>query len=340
MDKKKVNKSDTLTSRQEEQPVSTGGKSSNINNLPRDVISKTKKTTRSAEQRTTTQPVKYDPIQAYIQKIYSYPKLSADEEQKLAIKYQQDQDLKSAYQLIKANLWLVLKISRQYERMAKNLMDLVQEGNIGLMEAVKNFDPHKGVRLPTYATWWIKAYIIKYILANWRLVKIGTTQAQKKLFFNLNKEKKRLEREGFNPNPKLIAQNLNVKESEVIEMEQRLASADLSVDAPLNSDQNDDFHSILPDQKPTAENLVAEKEIKELLEKAIAEFKETLKPRQIVIFEKRLLSDQKITLKEIAEELEVSIEAIRQSENKIKDSFRSFLNDHYESIVQYSDDID
>ena len=121
-------------------------------------------------------------------------------------------------------------IAREYQRAVHNLLDLIQEGNVGLLEAVKNFDPYRGVRFPSYAVWWVRAYIIRYIMNNWRMVKIGTTQAQRKLFFNLQKERDRLEREGFTAEPRLIAQRLDVKEKEVVEMEQRLAARDLSVE--------------------------------------------------------------------------------------------------------------
>src|SRR5262249_24676063 len=138
------------------------------------------------------------------------------------------QDVDAAYKLVTGNLRLVVMIAREYQRATRNLLDLIQEGNIGLMEAVKKFDPYRGIRFPSYAVWWVRAYIIRYLINNWRLVKLGTTQAQRKLFFNLQREKERLEAEGFSPAPKLIAQNLGVKEEEVVEMEKRMSGRDMS----------------------------------------------------------------------------------------------------------------
>lgn len=281
-------------------------------------------------------PALYNPLTAYLREIREFPRLNIEEERKLALKYIEQNDLNAAYQLVSANLWLVVKIARTYEKMAKNLMDLIQEGNIGLMEAVKKFDPHKGVRLPSYAVWWIKAYIIRYILANWRLVKIGTTQAQKKLFFNLNKEKRRLETEGFKPTPKLIAQNLNVKESEVIEMEKRLSAPDISVDAPIHSQSEDSLsmHSILPSDMPDSETILAKKQLEELLSKALTDFQKTLKDKQKIIFQERLLSDDKKTLQELADKLDISIERVRQIENTLKEKFSEFVKDNYGALVE------
>ncbi|MCB0336716.1 MAG: sigma-70 family RNA polymerase sigma factor, partial [Bdellovibrionales bacterium] len=163
--------------------------------------------------------VSYNPLTAYLREMRNFPKLTREEEKELAVQYRENKDLEAAYQLVSSNLWLVVKIARDYEKAARSLLDLIQEGNIGLMEAVKNFDPYRGVRFPSYAVWWIRAYIVRYLIANWRMVKIGTTQAQRKLFFNLQKEKEKLERDGFYPGPKLLAEKLEVKEKEIIEMQ-------------------------------------------------------------------------------------------------------------------------
>src|SRR5206468_1620378 len=174
------------------------------------------------------------------------------------------EDRQAAWRLVTANLRLVVMIAREYQRAFHNLLDLVQEGNVGLLEAVKNFDPYRGIRFPSYAVWWIRAYIIRYIMNNWRLVKVGTTQAQRKLFFNLAKERERLEREGFTPSPKLIAQRLDVREKEVVEMEQRLAARDVSVDAPVGEDEDATLLDFLPSREHTAE-AVADKEYHRLI---------------------------------------------------------------------------
>lgn len=242
----------------------------------------------------------------------------------------QKKDLDAAYRLVSSNLWLVVKIAREYERAARNLLDLVQEGNMGLMEAVKNFDPYRGVRLPSYAAWWIKAYIVRYLIANWRMVKIGTTQAQRKLFFNLSKERERLEREGFVPTAKLLAEKLDVRESDVVEMEQRLGGSDVSVDAPIGEDGGATLLSVLPDAASSAEDLLAQKQFKSLLSESLADFSRLLNEKERLVLEQRLLSDEKATLHEIAERLSVSAERVRQIENKVKEKLKEFLESRFE----------
>lgn len=288
---------------------------------------------KSVEPEQSTDLIRYDPLSAYLRDIRRYPRLSREEEQELALRYFHEQDLDAAYKLVKANLWLVVKIARDYERAARSLLDLIQEGNIGLMEAVKNFDPFRGVRFPSYAVWWIKAYIVRFVIANWRMVKIGTTQAQRKLFFNLQKEKEKLEREGFFPGPKLLAKRLDVKESEVIEMEQRLGSMDLSIDAPASSESDATFQSLLPAADATAEELVSKKQLQDLLRRHLEEFQTTLNEKEEAIFEDRLLSEEKVTLQVLADRLGVSRERIRQIEGRVKEKLRDFLIDKMGSIV-------
>lgn len=269
--------------------------------------------------------VPYDPLSAYLSEIRRYAPMSKEEEHEVAVRYYRDKNTEAAYRLISTNLWLVVKIARDYERAARSILDLIQEGNIGLMEAVKNFDPYRGVRFPSYAVWWIKAYIIRFIIANWRLVKIGTTQAQRKLFFNLQREKDRLEREGFRPQPKLLAERLNVKESEVVEMEARLGSADVSVDAPLQSDQESNLLSLLASDDASAEELLLQKEMRRLLHLGLTEFASTLKDKEKVILEGRILAEEKKTLEELATKLGISRERVRQIENRTRDRLKEFF---------------
>ncbi|MFM1848404.1 MAG: hypothetical protein RL417_1878 [Pseudomonadota bacterium] len=278
--------------------------------------------------------VRYDALSAYLREIARYPALSREEERELAVRYFENKDLEAAYKLVSSNLWLVVKLARDYERAARNLLDLIQEGNVGLLEAVKNFDPYRNVRFPSYAVWWIKAYIIRYVIANWRLVKLGTTQAQRKLFFNLKKEKERLEREGFYPGPKLLAEKLNVKESEVVEMEQRLGGGDVSVDAPLQEDGEGTLLSILPSGERSAEDLLAQKELRGLILRAIHEFGSTLNEKEEIIFRERMLGEEKATLQDIAEKLSLSRERIRQLENRIREKLKSYLIERFGSAIQ------
>jgi len=278
--------------------------------------------------------VRYDALATYLREISRYPTLSREEERALAVRYFEHKDLEAAYKLVSSNLWLVVKLARDYERAARNLLDLIQEGNIGLLEAVKNFDPYRNVRFPSYAVWWIKAYIIRYVIANWRLVKLGTTQAQRKLFFNLKKEKERLEREGFFPGPKLLAEKLNVKESEVVEMEQRLGGADVSFDAPIQDEGETNLLSVLPSGELSAEDLLAQKELRGLILKAIEEFGSTLNEKESIIFRERMLGEEKATLQDIAEKLSLSRERIRQLENRIREKLKSYLIERFGSAIQ------
>jgi RNA polymerase sigma-32 factor len=178
--------------------------------------------------------------------------------------------------------------------------------------------------------WWIKAYIVRYLIANWRLVKIGTTQAQRKLFFNLKKEKERLEREGFSVGPKLLAERLNVKESEVVEMEQRLGSSDMSVDAPLSAQDGDsgsDMLSVLPAPQSNAEELLDQRQMKALIQEGLEAFTGSLKEKERIIFLERMLGEEKATLQEISEKVGVSRERVRQIENRLRERLKGFLKD-------------
>ncbi|MGH7828562.1 MAG: RNA polymerase factor sigma-32, partial [Candidatus Binatia bacterium] len=235
--------------------------------------------------------VPFDPLQRYLSEIRRYPLLSREEERRWAIEYKEFGNLQAAYKLVTSNLRLVVMIAREYQRAFRSLLDLIQEGNVGLMEAVKNFDPYRGVRFPSYAVWWIRAYMIRYIMSNWRMVKIGTTQAQRKLFFNLQKEKDKLEAEGFTPGPKLLAQRLNVKEGEVVEMDQRLSHRDLSTDVPIGNDEEVTLLHFLADRGLTPEEELAETEHRRLLNEKLEHFAENLKDKELVIFRQRLLAE-------------------------------------------------
>lgn len=288
----------------------------------------------SEEQNDSREIVPYDPLDAYLREIRRYPKLSREEEHELAVSYFQNKDVEAAYKLVSANLWLVVKIARDYSRAARNVLDLIQEGNIGLMEAVRNFDPYRGVRFPSYAVWWIKAYIVRFVIANWRLVKIGTTQAQRKLFFNLKREQERLIRAGFKPEPKLLAEKLNVRESDVVEMEQRLASHDLSVDAPIDQEGETTLLSVLPSSESSAEEALGDLEVQEMLKRSLKEFESILNPKELLIFESRMLSEEKATLQEISEKLEVSRERVRQIETRVREKLKEFLEQKLGPVLE------
>ncbi|HXJ37502.1 MAG TPA: RNA polymerase factor sigma-32 [Candidatus Eisenbacteria bacterium] len=280
--------------------------------------------------------VPLDNLQKYLGEIRRIPVLTREQEHELAVRWKEKGDRTAAWSLVTANLRLVVMIARDYQRAVHNLLDLVQEGNVGLLEAVKQFDPYRGVRFPSYAVWWIRAYIIRYIMNNWRMVKVGTTQAQRKLFFNLQKERERLEREGFSPEPKLIADRLGVKESEVVEMEQRLSARDLSVNAPIGDDDGDTtFLDLLAGPQQTAET-VADEEYHQLIREKAAEFKKTLSGKDLVIYERRLEAlmrdDDPATLQEIGDEYGITRERVRQIESRLKKRLGAYLREQIPDI--------
>jgi len=277
--------------------------------------------------------VPYDPLKHYLIEIKRYPLLTREEEQRLAIRYKEKGDMEAAYRLITSNLRLVVKIALSFQRhWMRNLMDLIQEGNIGLMQAVKKFDPYRGYKLSYYASFWIKAYIIKFIMDNWKLVKIGTTQAQRKLFFNLRKEKERLLSMGFEPGPKLLADRLDVKESEVIEMDQRLGSWEVSLDAPIKEDSDSDHQSFIPSEQIGADEQLADFERKEILKEKLADFRTTLPDKEKFIFDNRLMAEEPLTLQEIGDIYGISRERVRQIQVRITKKIKAYLQDEIEGI--------
>ncbi len=281
--------------------------------------------------------VPFDALQRYLSEIRHYPVLTREEEHDLAVQYKELGDIEAAYKLVRANLRLVVMIAREYERAFRNLLDLIQEGNIGLMESLKNFDPYRGVRFPSYAVWWIRAYIIRYLMNNWRMVKLGTTQAQRRLFFNLQKEKEKLEAEGFVPGAKLIAQRLDVKESEVIEMDQRLSGRDLSTDAPMGEGETATLLNTLKDDSPTPEESLAEDEYRQAIKERLKTFGEGLKDKELVVFRERLMAEQPLTLREIGERYGISRERVRQIEHRVKKKLKSYLSEEFEVLEGFNE---
>ena len=279
--------------------------------------------------------IKRDPMQAYMQEVRRFPLLTPDEEHSLAVRLTVQGDTSAARKLIEANLRLVVKIAYEYRRAHRNLLDLVQEGNIGLIQAVGKFDPERGVKLSSYAAFWIRAYILKFILNNWRLVKIGTTQAQRKLFFNLRKERERLEQLGFYPSAKLLAENLDVTEKEVTEMEKRLAAPEASLDAPVPGDEDGartrlDF---VPSEGPRPDHAVAQSEFSTLLKAKLETFASTLEGRESTIFRERWLTESPLTLQEIGDRYGVSRERARQLEKRVLDRLRKYLESEFGTAV-------
>ena len=279
--------------------------------------------------------IKRDPMQAYMQEVRRYPLLTPEEEHALATRLVEHGDSTAARKLIEANLRLVVKIAYEYRRAHKNLLDLVQEGNIGLMQAVRKYDPYRGVKLSSYAAFWIRAYILKFILNNWRLVKIGTTQAQRKLFFNLRKERERLEHLGFEPSTKLLAENLQVSEKDVDEMDRRLAAPEASLDAPMPGDDDGSRSRLdfLPSEDARPDQAVAQGEFAALLRGKLEAFAATLEGREQTIFRERWLTESPLTLQELGERYGVSRERARQLEKRMLGRLRKYLEAEFGTAV-------
>jgi RNA polymerase sigma-32 factor len=271
--------------------------------------------------------IKRDPMQAYMQEVRRYPLLTPEEEHSLAVKLVEHGDSVAARRLVEANLRLVVKIAYEYRRAHRNLLDLVQEGNIGLMQAVRKYDPYRGVKLSSYAAFWIRAYILKFILNNWRLVKIGTTQAQRKLFFNLRKERERLEQLGFEPTTALLAENLQVTEKEVVEMDKRLSAPEASLDAPMPGDEDGSRSRIdfVPSDDERPDDAVANSEFATIFNDKLDAFEATLEGRELTIFRDRWRTDPPKTLQEIGDHYGVSRERARQLEKRVLDRLRKYL---------------
>jgi RNA polymerase sigma-32 factor len=278
-----------------------------------------------------------DPLQLYIQDIRRYPLMSREDEHELAKKFVETGDVEAARRLVTSNLRLVVKIAHEYRRAHRNLLDLIQEGNVGLVQAVKKYDPYRGVKLSSYAAWWIRAYMLKFILNNWRLVKIGTTQAQRKLFFNLKKEKDKLERAGFDSSSAALAEALNVPEREVIDMEKRLGQGEMSLDAPIGKDDDSgrshlDMLESSGDMRP---DVRAEgDEFRVLLRAKLEAFAKSLRGRELTIFQERLLTDEPKTLQEIGENYGISRERARQLEKRLTEKLKKYLQAELGDAVQ------
>lgn len=284
-------------------------------------------------------PVLSNPaLHRYLQEISQYELLSREETEELAIQFRESGDPNAAYRLVSSNLRLVVKVAMDFQKYwMQNFMDLIQEGNVGLVQATKKFDPYRGVKFSYYAAYWIRAYVLKFIMDNWRLVKIGTTQAQRKLFFSLNKEKKLLEAQGFKPEPKLLAERLNVKEKEVVEMSQRMDSWDVSLESPVKNDSDDEQKSFIPSDDPSIESTIAGKQMKLRLAELLEQLKEHLNDKERMILEDRLLTDEPMTLQNIADKFDISRERVRQIEVNLLAKMKKYLESEMPDIVDFFD---
>ena len=272
-------------------------------------------------------PVVKNSLQSYLIQINQFPLLTQEEEFQLAVTYRKYNDLKSAQKLITSNLRFVVKVAFEYKSYGVKLLDLVQEGNIGLMMAVKKFDPYKGYRFISYAVWWIRAYIQNFIIKSWSLVKIGTTQAQKKLFYKIGKVRKALESEGDSEKKyELLAKNLDVAKSDIIEMEQRMSSRDFSLDAPFDEDHELTHLDLLQENSLNQEEAFVREEEKEIREREVVNAMKRLNEKEVYVIKNRIMADSPLTLQEIGNHLKLSRERVRQIESEALKKLKKEIN--------------
>lgn len=275
-------------------------------------------------------PAQTTSLHRYLAEISNYPVLSREEEYELAMKFKNDGDLEAARKLVTSNLKFVVSVANDYKNYGFNTMDIIQEGNVGLMHAVKGFDPTKGYRLISYAVWWIRAYMQNYIIKSWSLVKVGTTQAQRKLFYKLRSTKNELELGKDNLSAedyKELADKLNVSDKAVIEMDQRMGGKDLSLDAEIKSDNEMSHLDFLADTVVNQEDLLTKTQETELLRDGMEDALETLKDRERYIIEERVLSDNPKTLDELGVKFNISRERVRQIESAALKKIKNVLQE-------------
>jgi len=278
-------------------------------------------------------PVPMDALRIYLRQVGNFPTMSAEDEFELARKFRDEGNQDAAFMLITSNLRLVVKIAMEFQRKwMKNVLDLIQEGNVGLMKALKKFDPDKGIKFSYYASFWIRAYILKFIMDNWRMVKVGTTQAQRKLFYNLSKEKQRLESMGITADADAISQSLDVSETDVVEMGQRLGQHDLSLDMPYNEDSDVTPMNVIPALGDGAEEILLQGETAQLLQKNIKELMPKLSDKEKDIIEMRLLAESPVTLREIGEKYGITRERVRQIESRLLSKIKAHIQENIDDF--------
>ncbi|MDZ4676114.1 MAG: RNA polymerase factor sigma-32 [Oligoflexia bacterium] len=275
-----------------------------------------------------------DALQKYLSEVRKYPLISAEEEHRLAVIYKETGDRKAAEALVTANLRFVVKVAAEYSKFGARMIDLIQEGNVGLMHAVREFNPYKGIKLITYAVWWIRGYIQEYLMKNYSQVRIGTTQAQKKLFYHLNKEKAKLDALGNAPDVKLLSSRLGVTENDVIEMEKRMSGRDLSLDTPQGDDDSGSrWIDTQSDQNATSiDDVLALSEEKKIFYREIEKIVLELNEKEKYLLQFRVLGDPPQTLQEVGDHFKITRERARQLEErlieKIKEHFQKVMPDY------------
>ncbi|MSO22364.1 MAG: sigma-70 family RNA polymerase sigma factor [Acidobacteria bacterium] len=300
--------------------------------VPKDEDRRVEEIDESQDSADRMNLIRYDPLRHYLLEISRYEPLSQDEERRLARLLRDRQDRDAARKLVTSHLKLVVKVAFLYNKVYANLMDLIQEGNVGLLQAVRKFDPDRGTRLSTYATWWIKAYIIKFILDNFRIVRVGTTNDRRKVLMNLRKEKRKLEAQGIAASPQLIAQALDVSEEDVIAVETSIQSYDLSLDQKVADDSEASYLDRLTSTEELIDERLAAGELKEFIDAKLSEFSNGLSEKGQMILQKRLLAEDPLTLQAIADKYGVTREAIRISEKRLVEKIKSYMKEALRDI--------
>jgi len=262
-------------------------------------------------------PVVKNSLETYLVQINQFPLLTQEEEFELAVKYRKYNDIEAVQKLITSNLRFVVKVAFEYKSYGVKLPDLIQEGNIGLMIAAKKFNPYKGYRFISYAVWWIRAYIQNFIIKTWSLVKIGTTQAQKKLFYKIGKVRKALESNQENEKKyELLANDLDVAKEDIVEMEQRMSSRDLSLDTPFDEGNELTHLDLLQESSPDQEEMLAQEQEKKIREREVHDAMKRLNEKEVYVIKNRIMADEPLTLQEIGNHLKLSRERVRQIESE------------------------
>ena len=268
----------------------------------------------------------YDPVQQYMSDIRNHRLVTREEEKDLARRIQHENDRDAFQMLVNSNLRLVVKIALKFQRFwSRNLLDLVQEGNVGLIHAVRKYDPDRNVKFSYYASFWIKAYIMKYIQDNWRMVKVVTTEGQRKLFYKLKQERKKLSSQGIEPNLGILSERCGVSEEDIAEMDQRLQNWDVSLDAPVREDSDTDRIDMISIDEPSLESLYSDKEADDLIRCKVYEFRKTICRREQEILDHRIYSESPMTLQSLGDRLNLSRERVRQLEKHIMSELKHFL---------------
>lgn len=287
--------------------------------------------------------VAYDPLSTYLSQLRHVPPLPAEQQQALAEAYVEDGDVEAAKQLIMSNLRLVVKIAREYHRRRVSLMELIQEGNVGLAEAIRRYDPYRGVKFTSYAQYWIRAMILNYLMNVMQLVKVGNTRSGRKLFYNLRKARDELVQQGFlTPTTRQLADHLDVKEEEVVAVSRILDGPALSLDAPAPGFESTPLSGVIADKEALLpDELAQDNDFQQRVRDAVAAFRETITDtREAAIWDRRIIADEPLSLQELGDEFEVSRERIRQVEKAMKERFKKFWIEtigEAEALIQFDD---